>query len=63
MTSAPAWRKASHSNASGGNCVEAAPLGPAKVGLRDSKHVQSGHLTVTAPQFRSFLNAVKADKR
>ncbi|MCD0448163.1 DUF397 domain-containing protein [Actinocorallia sp. API 0066] len=31
------------------------------VGLRDSKHVDLGHLAVTTPRFRSFIRSIKAN--
>ncbi len=55
----PDWRKSSHSNSTG-SCVEVADLGPAKVGLRDSKNTGHGHLTVSAPTFRNLLTTLKA---
>ncbi|ROO87789.1 uncharacterized protein DUF397 [Actinocorallia herbida] len=60
--SAPVWRKASRSNSQGQSCVEVAGLGRATVGLRDSKHVHRGHLTVSAPQFRALLGSIKATR-
>ena len=55
----PEWRKSSHSNVSSGDCVEAARLGRGLVGLRDSKHVEAGHLTLPASRFSLLLREIK----
>ncbi|WP_307190407.1 DUF397 domain-containing protein [Actinomadura hibisca] len=52
------WRKASRSNAQGGDCVELGDLGTA-VGVRDSKAPESGHLTMERAAFKALLEAVK----
>lgn len=56
------WRKSSHSGANHG-CVEVTALA-ARVGVRDSKHVnQGGHapvLHISAPEWRALLARIKA---
>jgi hypothetical protein len=54
----PVWRKSSHSG-NQGDCVELARLG-AEVGVRDSKNVAAGHLTVSAQTFGTLVARVKA---
>jgi len=59
------WRKSSHSNGSGGSCVEIAVLGSAPehghhVAVRDSKDPRGPALTFTARQWHDFTAAVKA---
>jgi hypothetical protein len=51
------WRKSSFSGENG-TCVEVAHGGPA-VGVRDSKNVGSGQLTVPPAEWTAFINAVK----
>ncbi|MEO3809294.1 DUF397 domain-containing protein [Sphaerisporangium sp. B11E5] len=53
------WKKSSHSSANGGNCVEVAVI-PAKVAIRDSKDPSKGHLTVSAPEFNTFIATLKS---
>lgn len=50
------WRKSSRS-AGAGQCVEVARPG-AVVGLRDSKNVTGGYLTVSPAAFTALLAAV-----
>ncbi|WP_026341254.1 DUF397 domain-containing protein [Actinomadura atramentaria] len=52
------WRKASHSNSSGGNCVELGDLSGA-VGVRDSKDPALGHLTLRRTQLARLLTHIK----
>jgi hypothetical protein len=54
----PVWRKSSHSGGQQGDCVELARLG-AEVGVRDSKNVAAGHLTVSAQTFGALVARVK----
>jgi len=51
------WRKSSFSGENG-TCLEVALQGPA-VGIRDSKNVGSGHLTVPPSEWTAFINTVK----
>lgn len=53
-----AWRKASRSNDSGGNCVEVAGTSHA-VALRDGKNSDGGHIFVSRRDFRRFIEALK----
>ncbi len=56
-----AWRKSSHSNTQGNECVEVAELGEA-VGIRDSKAPHVGHLVLTPEAFTTLLNRAKQDE-
>jgi Domain of unknown function (DUF397) len=56
---APRWRKSTHSDSKGGECVEVTAL-PAAIGIRDSKHPGGPHLAVGARQFRALLDQIKA---
>ena len=51
------WHTSSHS-ATQGQCVEIA-LTPTVTGIRDSKNPTGGLLTLTPPQWTSFLSGVK----
>jgi len=53
------WRKSSHSG-NYGTCVEVA-FSPLLVGIRDSKDVTAGHLTLAAPQWRHFVDAARSN--
>lgn len=55
------WRKSSHSNASGNECVEVAILAE-RCCVRDSKAPEAGHLTFSAESFGRFLVRVKQDE-
>jgi hypothetical protein len=54
-----AWIKSSHSNDSGGSCVEFAPLSDC-VGVRDSKDPQGPALVVTRTSWNSFITLVRS---
>ncbi|MCU1683655.1 MAG: hypothetical protein JWQ81_4394 [Amycolatopsis sp.] len=49
------WRKSSYSNGDNGDCVEVATA-PGAAAVRDSKSPASGHLTVPAHSWRTFLS-------
>ncbi|RNL82813.1 DUF397 domain-containing protein [Halostreptopolyspora alba] len=50
------WTKSSHSNNSGGECVEARTIPPhTAVDVRDSQHPEHGHLTFDTTEWRAFL--------
>jgi hypothetical protein len=57
---AATWRKSSYSGEYG-TCVEIAVAVPL-VGVRDSKSIETGHLTITTPQWTAFVGAVRADR-
>ncbi|MER7152939.1 DUF397 domain-containing protein [Streptomyces lydicus] len=54
-----AWRKSSHSNPDGGNCLEVADNLPALVPVRDSKDPHGPALVFPAVAWASFVTAVK----
>ncbi|MCF2528885.1 DUF397 domain-containing protein [Yinghuangia soli] len=54
-----AWRKSTYSGQQGGNCLETASLSPA-IGVRDSKDVALGFLTVPASSWTSLTATLKA---
>ncbi|MGH3313956.1 MAG: DUF397 domain-containing protein [Streptomyces sp.] len=53
------WRKSSHSNGSGGNCVEVADRVVGGVPVRDSKVPDGSVLVVSAGGWAAFVAAVK----
>jgi hypothetical protein len=53
------WRKSSHSEGGGTDCVEVAQLSNA-VGLRDSKHPGQGHQAVSPQAFASLVSRIKS---
>jgi hypothetical protein len=53
------WRKSSHSNGAGGECVEAAATGNA-IALRDSKDPGTGAITVPFTAWRSLIKDIKS---
>ncbi|MFB4306593.1 DUF397 domain-containing protein [Actinomadura sp. GTD37] len=55
------WRKSSRSNTQGDECVEVALL-EGRVGLRDSKAPEAGHLTMVPEAFAALLAHVKRDE-
>ncbi|MFG2085481.1 MULTISPECIES: DUF397 domain-containing protein [unclassified Spirillospora] len=54
----PAWRKASRSSSTGGDCVEVASLNTV-IGVRDSKAPGAGHLALSPEGFARLVTAVK----
>ncbi|MEU5464468.1 DUF397 domain-containing protein [Streptomyces althioticus] len=59
MTTPDVWKKSSYSGGGEGNaCVEVASL-PAWTAIRDSKSPARGTLTVPAPAFAAFVDALK----
>jgi Domain of unknown function (DUF397) len=58
------WSKSSHSNGTGGSCVEIAVLtgapGEHGIAVRDSKDPHGPALTFNVGQWRAFTAAVKA---
>jgi len=56
-----AWRKASRSNGTGGECVEVA--WPAdRIALRDSKNPGGGYITVPSASFATLVGMAKAGR-
>ncbi|MFG2087496.1 DUF397 domain-containing protein [Spirillospora sp. NPDC048824] len=55
------WRKSSHSDETGGACVEVAGL-PEGVAIRDSKAPKTGALTLTPHAFTTLLRQAKRDE-
>jgi hypothetical protein len=53
------WRKSSHSNGSGGACVEVARNLPGTVAIRDSKNPQGAALVFTPADWKAFLSGVR----
>jgi hypothetical protein len=53
------WRKSSYSEANTPDCVEIAEL-DGVVGIRDSKHWERGHLTVSGEGFRSLVERARS---
>ena len=52
------WRRSTHSDSSGGNCVELAGL-PAEIAVRDSKDPDGPVLTFTPDEWRAFTLGVQ----
>jgi hypothetical protein len=52
------WRRSSHSDNLGGNCVEVALLAEG-VGVRDSKNPDGPKLVLTPATFRALLTDLK----
>ncbi|TDC67840.1 DUF397 domain-containing protein [Actinomadura sp. GC306] len=52
------WRKSSHSDETGGQCVEVAALFDA-IAIRDSKAPESGHLTLPPKTFVHLLTQLR----
>ncbi|MFJ2175722.1 DUF397 domain-containing protein [Streptomyces sp. NPDC087851] len=53
------WRKSSYSNGAGGECVEVAATGAAKVGIRDSKVPLGPHIAVQLGAWDLFVGALR----
>ncbi|WP_149260267.1 DUF397 domain-containing protein [Actinomadura sp. K4S16] len=54
------WRKSTHGDEAGGQCVELAALTRA-VAIRDSKAPDAGHLALAPDAFADFLAHAKQD--
>jgi hypothetical protein len=56
------WRKSSYSNASGGDCVEVAPVFPGVVPVRYSKQAaeEGAVLLFEATTWTTFLSSLKS---
>ncbi|MEU6036237.1 DUF397 domain-containing protein [Actinomadura sp. NPDC047616] len=55
------WRKSSHSDHHGGQCVEISSLA-AVVAVRDSKNPDGPKLAFAADEWRAFTEAVKGSE-
>ncbi|MEU8803332.1 DUF397 domain-containing protein [Spirillospora sp. NPDC048819] len=55
------WRKSSHSDETGGHCVEVANL-PDGVAIRDSKAPKTGTLTLTPHAFTILVQHLKLSR-
>ncbi|RFU40292.1 DUF397 domain-containing protein [Actinomadura logoneensis] len=55
------WRKSSHSDDAGGQCVEVAALS-GWIGVRDSKAPDVGHVEFAPAAFADLLACVKTDR-
>ncbi|MBC2876952.1 DUF397 domain-containing protein [Streptomyces sp. TYQ1024] len=53
------WRKSSYSNNDGTECVEVARRHDGAIPVRDSKRPQGAHLTLPAPAWATFVDALK----
>ena len=60
--SAARWRKSSHSNGTGGSCVEVADGYPGVQPVRDSKDPEGPALVFTAASWSAFVADVKAGR-
>ncbi len=56
------WRKSSHSNGQGAECVEIADAFPGGVPVRDSKNPQGSALVFESSAWSSFVAAVQGDE-
>ncbi|SFP18736.1 DUF397 domain-containing protein [Actinomadura madurae] len=54
----PAWRKASRSSTTGGDCVEVADFSSV-IGVRDSRAPDAGHLALSPKTFSQLIAAIK----
>ncbi|MGW4078161.1 DUF397 domain-containing protein [Streptomyces asiaticus] len=61
--STAAWRKSSHSNNNGGNCVEVADNLPGIVPVRDSKDPDGPVLIFTDNSWSTFIASLKKEAR
>jgi hypothetical protein len=53
------WRKSSHSNTTGGACVEVSDDHPTLVPVRDSKQPTAAHLAFATAPWSAFVERVK----
>lgn len=54
-----AWRKATKSGDTGGNCIEVAPLSKGRVGIRDTERPNQAPYVVSASVWDAFLDGAK----
>lgn len=54
------WKKSSHSNGTGGDCVEArGDMAVSRVLVRDTRNRELGHLDVPAGEWASLLGLLR----
>ncbi|MGW0806970.1 DUF397 domain-containing protein [Nonomuraea sp. NPDC002799] len=53
-----AWRKATASGGTGGDCVEVAPLSGGRVAVRDSKNRNGAALVFTPAEWAAFRDGM-----
>jgi hypothetical protein len=53
------WFKSSHSDNSGGECVEGARIGTSAMAVRDSKDAARGNLTIAATSWSALTTTLK----
>ena len=58
MSELEGWRKSSYSGNVNQDCVEVAQA-QTRVGVRDTKNRENGHLLVPAGQWHAFIGSVK----
>ncbi|NSC22158.1 DUF397 domain-containing protein [Streptomyces albus subsp. chlorinus] len=56
------WRKSSHSNGDGGNCVEVAENYPGLMPVRDSKQPAGPAIVFSRTSWSAFVDAVKSQQ-
>ncbi|GHF26759.1 hypothetical protein GCM10010218_04600 [Streptomyces mashuensis] len=60
---ATAWRKSTYSTGGGEHCVEVADHSPETIPIRDSKNPTGPILTVPAPAWGAFVNALSRGRQ
>ncbi|GAA4970846.1 DUF397 domain-containing protein [Yinghuangia aomiensis] len=58
VETAALWRKSSYSGQQGGDCVETAAL-DRSVGVRDSKDIRRGHLSLSPASWAALTASIK----
>jgi hypothetical protein len=53
------WRKAGSSGTQKGNCVELRLISADRIGVRDSKDVEAGHLVLDVDAFAALVGRIK----
>lgn len=59
---AVSWRKSSHSNSDGGECLEVSDGFPSLVPVRDSKFPQGPALLIPASDWTAFVRALQGGR-
>lgn len=55
------WRTSTYSNSTSGQCVEVG-IAPGRIGVRDSKSRERGHLDVSRAAFHGLVTLAKTHK-